>query len=229
MQNLSCENDFYLRKNKQTFCYQWLTSYYHTLTQSLRANKKCAIVDISILLVVNNRCIYFFRRRYNSFRKLSRVWSWCHWNWIKFTPTFWTIRLVCFPKSFFGPKSPWRRYSFYLTLSIADLGKFYGGFLHIKGTFFFFSQVPTMWANAAYPSLKPLGSWVKDLLLRCLFIDVSQILWSFSIGDSDGSENVTFKMNSRFFKLCRVYSNWLKISNIGEFPWSWFLGNRTQV
>ena len=77
-----------------------------------------------------------------------------------------------------------------------------------------------MWANAAYPSLKPLGSWVKDLLLRCLFIDVSQILWSFSIGDCDGSENVTFKMNSRFFKLRHFYSNWLKISNIGEFPWS---------
>ena len=85
---------------------------------------------------------------------------------------------------------------------------------------FFFSQVPTMWANAAYPSLKPLGSWVKDLLLRCLFIDVSQILWSFSIGDGDGSENVMFKINSRFFKLCRVYSNRLKMSNIGEFPWS---------
>ena len=112
MQNLSCENDFYLRKNKQTFCYQWLTSYYHTLTQSLKANKKCAIVDISILLVVNNRCIYFFRRRYNSFRKLSRVWSWCHWNWIKFTPTFWTIRLVCFPNSFSVKKTPWRRVQF---------------------------------------------------------------------------------------------------------------------
>lgn len=30
-----------------------------------------------------------------------------------------------------------------------------------------------MWANAAYPSLKPLGSWVKDLVLRTMFIDVS--------------------------------------------------------
>ena len=85
---------------------------------------------------------------------------------------------------------------------------------------FFFSQVPTMWANAAYPSLKPLGSWVKDLLLRCLFIDVSQMLWNFSIGDLDGSKNVTFKMNSCFLKLCRVYFNFLKMFNIGEFPWS---------
>lgn len=33
-----------------------------------------------------------------------------------------------------------------------------------------------MWSNAAYPSLKPLGSWVKDLLLRCMFIEVSNVL-----------------------------------------------------
>ena len=43
---------------------------------------------------------------------------------------------------------------------------------------------------------------------------------SFSIKDGDGSENVTFKMNSRFFKLCRAYSNSWKMSNVGEFPWS---------
>ncbi|KAM9330540.1 dynein axonemal heavy chain 6 [Gastrophryne carolinensis] len=33
------------------------------------------------------------------------------------------------------------------------------------------NQVPTLWADAAYPSLKPLGSWVKDLLLRTAFIE----------------------------------------------------------
>eukprot|EP00116_Pleurobrachia_bachei_P000174 sb/3460436/ len=32
------------------------------------------------------------------------------------------------------------------------------------------NQVPEEWANAAYPSLKPLGSWVKDLELRLQFI-----------------------------------------------------------
>ncbi|XP_033099985.1 dynein heavy chain 6, axonemal-like [Anneissia japonica] len=32
------------------------------------------------------------------------------------------------------------------------------------------NQVPTLWSNAAYPSLKPLASWVKDLELRCGFI-----------------------------------------------------------
>lgn len=32
------------------------------------------------------------------------------------------------------------------------------------------NQVPEMWANKAYPSLKPLSSWVTDLLERCRFI-----------------------------------------------------------
>ena len=49
-------------------------------------------------------------------------------------------------------------------------------------------------------------------------------LGSFSIDDGDSTKNVTFKMNLCFFKLCRVYSNWLKMSNVGKFPWSWNLG-----
>lgn len=32
-------------------------------------------------------------------------------------------------------------------------------------------QVPEMWQGKAYPSLKPLASWVKDLLERCTFIN----------------------------------------------------------
>ena len=51
-------------------------------------------------------------------------------------------------------------------------------------------------------------------------VAVAVIVGSFSIDDGDGSENVTFKMNSRFFKLCRGYSYSLKMSNVGEFPWS---------
>ena len=38
------------------------------------------------------------------------------------------------------------------------------------------------------------------------------------------SESVTLKMNSPCFKLCRVYSNSLKMSNAGKFPWRCFLG-----
>ena len=33
------------------------------------------------------------------------------------------------------------------------------------------------------------------------------VLGSFSIDDGKGSENVSFKMNTRFFSLCRVYSS----------------------
>ena len=31
------------------------------------------------------------------------------------------------------------------------------------------NQVPTLYASSAYPSLKPLASWVNDLRLRLLF------------------------------------------------------------
>lgn len=48
-------------------------------------------------------------------------------------------------------------------------------------------------------------------------------VWSFSNGDR--SKNATFKMNSRVFKLCRVYSSSLKLSAVGEFPRSRLLGN----
>ncbi|XP_055873384.1 dynein axonemal heavy chain 6-like isoform X2 [Biomphalaria glabrata] len=44
-----------------------------------------------------------------------------------------------------------------------ELERVYNAFLN--------NQVPGLWASAAYPSLKPLGSWVKDLVLRCAFIN----------------------------------------------------------
>lgn len=43
--------------------------------------------------------------------------------------------------------------------------------LELVYTAFLNSQVPSLWAAAAYPSLKPLGSWVNDLIYRCSFID----------------------------------------------------------
>ena len=46
------------------------------------------------------------------------------------------------------------------------------------------------------------------------------VLGSFSIDDGNGSGNVGFQMNSRFFNLCRVFSNLLKMASVGEFPWS---------
>ena len=44
-------------------------------------------------------------------------------------------------------------------------------------TSFLNNQVPQLWARAAYPSLKSLASWVKDLVLRIQFVNVSQLVW----------------------------------------------------
>jgi len=38
------------------------------------------------------------------------------------------------------------------------------------GTSLFNNQVPEMWSKVAYPSLKPLASWVPDLIKRIAFI-----------------------------------------------------------
>ncbi|CAG5125810.1 unnamed protein product, partial [Candidula unifasciata] len=43
-----------------------------------------------------------------------------------------------------------------------ELENLYNAFLN--------NQVPGLWASAAYPSLKTLASWVKDLVMRCAFI-----------------------------------------------------------
>ena len=51
----------------------------------------------------------------------------------------------------------------------------------------------------------------------CRFAYKTYCLFDVLVADGDGSENVTFKMNSRFFKLFRVYSNSLKMSNEGQF------------
>jgi len=45
-----------------------------------------------------------------------------------------------------------------LVVMSEELEKVYTSFLN--------NQVPSLWASAAYPSLKPLSSWVKDLVLR---------------------------------------------------------------
>ena len=43
--------------------------------------------------------------------------------------------------------------------------------LEVMHACFLFQQVPPPWEKAAYPSLKPLGSWVSDLIQRLATID----------------------------------------------------------
>jgi dynein heavy chain len=50
-----------------------------------------------------------------------------------------------------------------LVVMSPELEEMYGCFL--------FKRVPPQWENAAYPSLKPLGSWVDDLFLRLAVLD----------------------------------------------------------
>ena len=58
------------------------------------------------------------------------------------------------------------------------------------------------------------------VFLNCDQAVLLPLLGSFSINDGYGSANVTCKMNLPFFKLCRVSSNSLTMSNEGEFPLS---------
>ena len=61
---------------------------------------------------------------------------------------------------------------------------------------------------------------VSHLIMRVHKPTVAYKSGSFSIDDSNSSENVSFKMNSRLFNLCRVDSNLLKMASVDEFPWS---------
>lgn len=67
---------------------------------------------------------------------------------------------------------------FIIKSSLTNLKKAIKGFVvmneQLERTYnsFMNNQVPSQWSNAAYPSMKTLGSWVKDLQLRCDFIGV---------------------------------------------------------
>uniref|UniRef100_A0A4X2L0J5 Dynein axonemal heavy chain 6 n=1 Tax=Vombatus ursinus TaxID=29139 RepID=A0A4X2L0J5_VOMUR len=51
-----------------------------------------------------------------------------------------------------------------LVVMSEEMERVYNSFLN--------NHVPVLWSNAAYPSLKPLSSWVKDLVLRTSFVDL---------------------------------------------------------
>ncbi|CAH8601294.1 unnamed protein product [Schistosoma mattheei] len=65
--------------------------------------------------------------------------------------------------------------------SLKQLQKAIKGFIvmseDLEGVYTAFLQnsVPEIWSSKSYPSLKPLGSWIKDLVLRCDFINTWMI------------------------------------------------------
>lgn len=66
-----------------------------------------------------------------------------------------------------------------LVVMSEEMEKVYNSFLN--------NQVPSLWSNTAYPSLKPLGSWVKDLILRTAFVDVRKFT---SLGSDEFDDTV---------------------------------------
>ena len=48
-------------------------------------------------------------------------------------------------------------------------------------------------------------------------------------GDGDGYENVTWKVNPRFFKFCQAYSISFSSLNVGELVWIWILKDCIEV
>lgn len=85
-----------------------------------------------------------------------------------------------------------------LVVMSEEMDHIYTGFLN--------NQVPTHWANSAYPSLKTLASWVRDLVLRTTFIQVwkrMQIFIMFGL-----CELCKAGQNDLFFLICLSEYNW---------------------
>ena len=77
-------------------------------------------------------------------------------------------------------------------------------------------KIPRCFATKkTYPILPVIPPAAQATYIRSFSIDGGDGLASTKglfTGYGDGSENVTLKRHSRFFKRCRVYSNPLKIS-----------------
>ena len=77
-----------------------------------------------------------------------------------------------------------------------------------------------------WQGMRSVGQLRKDLGLKApvntdslykvshlLYLDIQR-----SFSHDDGIENITIEKDSLLFKLGRDYSDWCKISNVGEFP-----------
>ncbi|TRY65354.1 hypothetical protein DNTS_005929 [Danionella cerebrum] len=110
-----------------------------------------------------------------------------------------------------------------LVVMSEEMERIYNSFLN--------NHVPDHWSHAAYPSLKPLGSWVRDLTLRTGFIEVSSpYLDNFlQARDSGGSRKTIDLFVNSLMCVClsRAGSQGVNPSLFG-FPDSFFLRDSSQ-
>ena len=68
--------------------------------------------------------------------------------------------------------------------------------LERMSTSVFNNSVPDMWANKAYPSLKPLGSWVADLLQVSFLSELwFNSRWGLTVANHQISMKIMMKQN----------------------------------
>ena len=107
----------------------------------------------------------------------------------------------------------------------------------MKGILEFPSVIICSKREKSLPNISAISGCASDQVGVCIELHYGNVLGttsllllgSFGNDDDDSSANNTVKMNSRFLKLCQVYSNSIKMSNVGRFLWSQILVGRTQV
>ena len=149
-----------------------------------------------------------------------------HWVFDRNFQTFWLNG-----SRSMGPCAPWGHWM--LTETILDLGPVHQWYSCERS----FTELVSN--TALKKSLSVIKSFLNSRLI-IHFVELylyssswprlrEQLLGSFSIDDGNGSDNVSFKMNSRSFNLCGVYSNLLKIAKVGEFPGVDFLRTALKI
>ena len=79
-------------------------------------------------------------------------------------------------------------------------------------------------------SLVAISFYALSLLFGpCRLSEFTQEVSHTPLGTATAAKTSLLKWNKRVFKLCSVYSNLLKMSNIGKFSWPVESWDRTQV